>query len=94
MKKIMYRAMMPTPPFFKRLIRVAVFILTACISILTAPVALPSIIVIILSHLAVAALIAAAVAQLTVDTDQAFLSWINGEMESYLPGNFDKELLQ
>jgi hypothetical protein len=93
MKKIWYRAMMPTPPFFKRVIKLSAFVLTAAVSILTAPVNLSPLVQTILINAAVAATVAATVAQLTVDTDRAFLSWINGDYESFLPGNFDKELL-
>ncbi|CAN5754634.1 hypothetical protein BH10BAC3_BH10BAC3_12170 [soil metagenome] len=94
MKKIIYRAKLPTPPFFRRLRKLSVILASVSAVILTAPITLPAIVVTVAGYTAVAASVAGVISQLTVDTDSAFLSWINGDADSYLPPGIDKDLLQ
>lgn len=94
MRRIVYRAMMPTPSFFRRIIKLAIVLLAIAVSIITAPVDLHPTVAAILDYVVVGSVVAIIISQLTVDTDKAFLSWINGEADTYMPGNFNKDLLK
>ena len=94
MKKIIYRAKLPTPPFFRRLRKLSIVLASVSAVILAAPVSLPAIIVSIAGYTAVAGSVATVISQLTVDTDKAFLSWINGDADTFLPPYLDKDLLK
>ena len=67
MKKIAYRASAPTPKFFKVLRNIGFALAAVGGTILTAPLALPAILVSVGGYVAVAGGIISAVSQLTVD---------------------------
>ncbi len=94
MKRIVYRLKLPTPPFFRRLRKAGLILTGISAFIITAPVAFPPLLIAIAGYTAVAGGIAAAISQLTVDTDKAFLSWINGDADTFLPPYLDKDLLK
>jgi hypothetical protein len=94
MKKILYRATQPTPPFFCRLRRGFLLVVLFAVAVITVPVAIPPVLVSIAGYVAVSCFSAACTCQLTVDNDAAFLQWIYGENPEYLPGLIDKHLLK
>ena len=67
MNTIVNRATAPTPKFFKVLRTIGLALAAVGGVILTAPVALPAIVVIVGSYIAVAGGVLSAVSQLTVD---------------------------
>jgi uncharacterized membrane protein HdeD (DUF308 family) len=69
MKKIINRATAPTPNFFKVLRNIGLVLAAVGGTILTAPVALPVVIVSIGGYIAVAGGVISAVSQLTSTTD-------------------------
>lgn len=68
MKKIVNRAVAPTPQFFKVLRNIGLVLASVGGVILTAPIALPAIIASAGGYIAVAGGVLSAVSQLTVDT--------------------------
>lgn len=69
MKKIIKRASAPTPKFFKVLRNVGLALAAVGGTILTAPVALPVVLVSICGYVAVAGGVLTAVSQLTITDD-------------------------
>jgi uncharacterized membrane protein YeiH len=65
--KIIKRAQAPTPKFFKLLRTIGLAMLAVSGALLTAPVALPAVIVTIAGYTAVAGGVLSAVSQITVD---------------------------
>ncbi len=71
MKKIVNRAKAPTPKFFKVLRNIGLVLAAAGGTILTAPIALPAIVVTVGGYVAVAGGVLSAVSQLTTKNDNA-----------------------
>lgn len=71
MKKILNRAQKPTPKFFKVLRNIGLVLAAAGGTILTAPIALPAIVVTVGGYVAVAGGVLSAVSQLTSENDDA-----------------------
>ena len=65
--KIIERAQAPTPKFFKLLRTIGLAMLAVSGALLTAPVALPAVIVTVAGYTAVAGGVLSAVSQITVD---------------------------
>ena len=65
--KIIERAQAPTPKFFKLLRTIGIAMLAVSGALLTAPVALPAVIVTVAGYTAVAGGVLSAVSQITVD---------------------------
>ena len=65
--KIIERAQAPTPKFFKLLRTIGLAMLAVSGALLTAPVALPAVIVTVAGYTAVAGCVLSAVSQITVD---------------------------
>lgn len=70
MKKILWRVQSPTPRFFKRLKATGIALAGVSAAILTAPVALPAIVVTIAGYTAVAGAVIGAVSQVAVKYDE------------------------
>ncbi len=60
------RAQAPTPSFFKKLRNIALILAAVSGTIITAPVALPAVVIQVATYLGVASTIASAVSQVTV----------------------------
>ena len=67
MKKIINRAKAPTPKFFKVLRNIGIALAAVSATLLTAPVALPAVLLSIAGYVGVAGSVMTAVSQLTVD---------------------------
>ena len=67
MRNIFERLNAPTPPFFKKLRNIGLILAAIATSIVTAPVALPVVIVKVAGYLAVASGVLTAVSQATVE---------------------------
>ena len=67
MKKIINRAKAPTPKFFKVLRNIGIGLATVSATLLTAPVALPAVLLSIAGYVGVAGSVMTAVSQLTVN---------------------------
>lgn len=67
---VVERAQAPTPKFFKVLRNIGIVVATMGGAILTAPVALPAVIVTVGGYLAVAGGVISAISQVTVDDKQ------------------------
>ena len=93
MKKIYYRALQPTPPFFIRLRNASLLVALISLLVIITPFN-PPWMVVTAGYLLEAGLVSSAVCQLTVDTDAAFLRWIHGGSTEYLPRFIDKTLLK
>ena len=65
--KILERAQAPTPKFFKLLRTIGLALLAVSGALLTAPVALPTVIITVAGYAAVAGGVLSAVSQVTVD---------------------------
>ena len=65
--KILERAQAPTPKFFKLLRTIGLALLAVSGALLTAPVALPAVIITVAGYTAVAGGVLSAVSQVTVD---------------------------
>ena len=65
--KILERAQAPTPKFFKLLRTIGLALLAVSGALLTAPVALPTVIITVAGYTAVAGGVLSAVSQVTVD---------------------------
>jgi len=70
MKKIINRAKAPTPKFFKVLRNVGLALAAVGGTVLTAPIALPTIVTVIGSHLTLTGGVLSAVSQLTTTDDK------------------------
>ena len=67
MKKIINRAKAPTPKFFKVLRNIGIALAAVSATLLTAPVALPAVLLSIAGYVGVAGSVMTAISQLTVD---------------------------
>lgn len=67
MRKFIYRAASPTPPFFKKIRNVGLVLAAAGGAILTAPIALPASVVTVAGYVAVAGGVMSAISQVTVE---------------------------
>jgi hypothetical protein len=67
MKKIINRAKAPTPKFFKVLRNIGIALAAVSATLLTAPVALPAVLLSIAGYVGVAGSVMTAVSQLTVN---------------------------
>ena len=65
---LLERAALPTPRFFRILKVIGLTLVTASGALLTAPVALPAIVVTIAGYVAVAGTVATAISQVTVES--------------------------
>lgn len=70
MKQIMNRMQQPTPPFFKKIRNIGLVIAAVGTSIITAPVALPVLIVNIASYLLVAGGVMSTVGQAAIKKEE------------------------
>ena len=64
---IVQRVKSPTPKFFKKVRNIGIILATVAITIVTAPVALPAVLLKIAGYLAIAGGVAGAVSQTTVE---------------------------
>ena len=69
MKQIIQRAMAPTPKFFRILRNIGLALAAASAAVLTAPIALPAVVVTAAGYVAVAAGVLSAVSQVTVEME-------------------------
>ena len=67
MKKLIERATVPTPKFFKKLRNIGLALAAVATTIVAAPIALPAVVIKIAGYLAVAGGIAGAVSQTAVE---------------------------
>ena len=67
MKKIINRAKAPTPKFFRVLRNIGLGLAAVSATLLTAPIALPAILLSVAGYVGVAGAVVTAVSQLTVD---------------------------
>jgi hypothetical protein len=73
MKKVIERVKAPTPKFFRLLRNIGLGLAAASAAIITAPVALPAIVISVASYIGVAATVISAVSQLTVPESKSNL---------------------
>ena len=64
---VVQRAQAPTPKFFKKLRNIGLLAVTIGTTVLTAPIALPAIVLKVAGYLAVAGSVASAVSQVTTE---------------------------
>lgn len=74
---IVERAQAPTPKFFKILRTIGLALLAVSGSIITAPVALPTVVITVAGYAAVAGGVLSAVSQITVDTSTKEVEALN-----------------
>ena len=67
---VIERAKAPTPKFFKRLRSIGLALLAVSGAIMTAPIALPAVLVSVAGYTALAGGVISAVSQITVDQDE------------------------
>lgn len=67
---VVERAKAPTPKFFKRLRSIGLALLAVSGAIMTAPIALPAVLVSVAGYTALAGGVISAVSQITVDQDE------------------------
>jgi hypothetical protein len=73
MKKVIERIKAPTPKFFRVLRNIGLGLAAASAAVLTAPIALPAIVISIATYVGVAGAVATAVSQLTVPESKSNL---------------------
>lgn len=66
MKKIIQRAAAPTPPFFRKLRNIGLFLATAGTAVLTAPVTMPAMALTVAGYCIATGSVVTAISQLTV----------------------------
>jgi ABC-type xylose transport system permease subunit len=69
MKQIVSRITAPTPSFFKKLRNIGLALVAVATTIVTAPIAMPAIVVTIAGYLAVAGAVLSAVSQTAVESE-------------------------
>lgn len=88
MKNIYYRLQQPSPRFFRQAAWGGFILALLSTAILLLP-AIPAILILVASDLAVAGLVIIFMSALTVDTDAVFLNWIYGKTNDYIPRLID-----